>query len=245
MPYLFNAIIGGVVGTLIYYLSDVLPVTRNFSRPQCRVCQQPYSVKEYVVNHTCSQCMNNTSPRFSILFIISIMLCILLNFFPFSTLGFLATLPIMIFLGVVAVIDIEHHLVLIETTLFGVVLFFIYGIIINGLQRTVFGALAGGLIMLTFYFFGLLFSKIVGKLRQQEIEEVAFGFGDVSFGLILGLLTGFPAVIIAIIFSILLFSAYTFVLVFVLLITRRYRAYANALPFTPFLILGAIAIFYL
>ncbi len=245
MSLIMSIVFGGVVGTLVYYLSDVLPVTRNFSQPKCRVCNQPYTMEEYLVLHTCSHCGKNTSSRFFIILFSAMVLCILLHFFPFSNLNFYATLPILIFLGVIAVIDIEYHLVLIETTLFGVVLFLIYGIIIHGIQSTLFGALAGLLIMLSFYFIGLLFSKIIGKLRHQEIKEVAFGFGDVCFGLILGLLTGFPAIIRAITFSLLLFSAFTFALVFVLLISRRYRAYTKALPFTPFLTLGAIAVFYL
>ena len=147
-------------------------------------------------------------------------------------------------MGVILVIDIEHHAVLIETSIFGFVLCSIYGIILNGFQRTVTGALAGLLVMLAFYFIGLAFSKIIGALRHQAIDEVVFGFGDVCLGLNLGLLTGWPLIIGAITIAILAFEAFTFIFFIVLLLSRKYRAFSSALPFTPFLILGAVAIYY-
>jgi len=246
MSLIIIVIVGGIIGILINYFSDVLPVSRRITRPLCRVCNQPYSIKDYLVSCRCSRCGNSrTSTRSIIVLISAIVICILLKFFPFSILGFWATLPILIFLGVILVIDIEHHAVLVETSMFGFVLFFIYGIILNGLRRTIIGALAGFLIMLIFYFLGLAFSKIVGKLRHQEIDEVAFGFGDVGFGLILGLLTGWPLIVGAIFISFLAFGAFSLVLFFALLLSRRYHAFSSALPFTPYLILGAIAILYL
>jgi len=63
------------------------------------------------------------------------------------------------------VIDIEHRLVLFETSIVGFVLFSIYGIILRGFINTIIGALAGFLIMLLFYFLGMAFTKIIGKLR--------------------------------------------------------------------------------
>ena len=143
------------------------------------------------------------------------------------------------------VIDIEHRLVLTQTTIFGFVLLFLYGIRMHALLSTVFGALAGFLIMLIFYILGIAYTKIAGKLRHQKIDEVAFGFGDVCLGTILGLLTGWPLIVGAIIISILASSAFSLVLIFALLLTKRYHAFSNTLPFTTFLILGAIAVFYL
>ena len=238
-------IVGEFIGFLINYFSDVLPVSRRFTRPLCKVCNQPYSIKDYLVTYRCSKCGNRTSTRFITVLISAILICILLKYFPFSILGFWATLPIIIFLGVIVVIDIEHHAVLIETSIFGFVLFFIYGIFLMGLLRTIIGALVGFLIMLSFYFLGHLFTKIVGKLRHKEIDEIAFGFGDVCLGTILGLLTGWPLIIGAIIIAFLTFAAFSFVLLFVLILTKRYRAFSNAQPLTLFLILGAIVVFYL
>lgn len=245
MSLTLNVIVGGIIGLLINYFADVLPASRRFTRPVCSGCDQPYTTRDYLISFKCSRCGNKRSTRSIIVFISAIVSCILLKFFPFSVLGFWATLPILIFLGVITVIDIEHRLVLFETSLFGLVLFFIYGMILHGLLRTMTGALAGLLIMLSFYLSGIGFSKIVGKLRGRNISEVAFGFGDVFAGSFLGLLTGWPAIAGVVIIALLAFGAFSFVFLIVLLVSKRYRAFASALPFAPFLILGTIAIFYL
>lgn len=245
MSLILVVIVGGIIGILINYFSDVLPVSRRIARPLCRVCNQPYSIRDYLISYRCSICGNKTSTRSIIVLISAIVICVLLKFFPFSILGFWATLPILIFLGVIMVIDIEHRVVLVQTSIFGFVLFFLYGIRLSDLLSTIFGALAGFLIMLIFYYLGIAFTKIAGKLRHQEIDEVAFGFGDVCLGTILGLLTGWPSIVGAFLISILTFVAFSLVLFFALLLSKRYHAFSNAQPFTTFLILGAIAIFYL
>jgi len=245
MSLILTVILGVIIGTLINYFSDVLPLTRRLTRPLCPQCNQPYGIKDYLVSFRCSNCGKRRSIRSIIVLVCAIFSCILLIFFPFANLSFWATLPILTFLGVILVIDIEHRIVLIKTSLLGIILFSIYGIILWGFFGTFFGALAGLLIMLLFYFMGIVFSKIIGKLRHREISEVAFGFGDVFAGTFLGLLAGWPAIVGVIIFAIIAFGAFSFVFIIVLLISKRYRAFANALPFTPFLIIGVIAFFYL
>jgi len=119
MLLILNVIIGGIVGILINYFSDVLPISRRFTRPVCTCCSHPYSIRDYLIFNNCSQCGTGRSKRSFIVLIIAIVVCILLNYFPFSTLSFWATLPVLIFLGVILVIDIEHRVVLIETSIFG------------------------------------------------------------------------------------------------------------------------------
>ena len=238
-------IAGGAAGILINYFSDVLPVSRRITRPVCGVCGQPYSIKDYLVQFKCSNCGNTHSKRSVLVIAVSIGCCILLLFFPFSTLGFWATLPILVFLGMIVVIDIEHRIVVFQTNIIGFVLFFTYGILMNNLSETLLGALGGFAITLTFYLLGKAFTKLAGKIRNREINEVALGFGDVCLGTILGLLAGWPVIVGAIIIAIFSFSAYSIVLLAILIISKRYRSFSNAQPFTLFLILGMIAIFYL
>jgi prepilin signal peptidase PulO-like enzyme (type II secretory pathway) len=176
---------------------------------------------------------------------VSILLCIALYFFPFYTLSFWATLPVLVFLGVITVIDIEHHLVLFETTLFGIVLLAIYGISLHGLVNAVYGGLGGFAILLSIYFLSIGFSKLIGLLRGKNIHGVVFGFGDVSAGSFLGLLTGWPAVAGAIMIAFLAFAVFSVAYLGVLVLTRQYKAFTSALPFAPFLVLGTIAVFYL
>ena len=242
---IINIIVGGLVGILINYLSDVLPVSRRFTRPVCASCSHPYSIREYLTFKKCSQCGTNRSKRSFIVLVTAIVICILLKYFPFSTLSFWVTLPVLIFLGVIAVVDIEHRVVLIETSIFGFVLLLIYGIILHGLFRSIAGGLVGFLITILFYLLGIAYVKIAGKLKHQVIDEVAFGFGDVLAGTFLGLLLGWPSVFGAIIIAIFTFGAYSLIYIVVLLKSKRYNAFSTALAFTPFLILGTVVMFYL
>jgi len=244
MSLIINAVIGGFAAVLINYLADVLPITRRFSRPICLNCGKPFTLREYLISFRCSKCKSRTSFRVMAVTFLSILSCILLEFFPLNGLSLWATLPILVFLGVILVIDIEYRVVLIQTSIFGLVLFFIYGILLHNFLATLAGGIAGFLIMMALYYFGILFTKVMGKIRNQEIDEVALGFGDVYVSAFLGLFTGWPAIIGVILLAILASGAFSFLYILVMLITRKYRSF-SAIPYTPFLIIAAIALFYI
>lgn len=237
--------IGIVLGILINYLADVLPLTRRFSQPTCPKCNHKYSLKEYVFLLKCPVCGHKKNIRHVLVLICVSTISLLLKLFPFYVLNYLATLPLLLFLGVIVVIDFEHRLVLIETSLFGLFLCLAYGILFHGFIGALIGALGGLLIMLSFYFLGIAFGKIISKLRHRAIDEVPFGFGDVLVGTMLGMLTGWPAIFGSILVGILAFAAYAVIWLMVLVVLKRYKAFTNAQALTPFLILGTILIFYL
>ena len=64
------------------------------------------------------------------------------------------------------------------------------------------------------------------------------------FAAFLGLLTGWPTIAGTIIIAILASGAFSLLFIISLVITRKYRAF-SAIPYAPFLILGAIATFYI
>ena len=244
-PILLSAFLGLVIGTLINYLADVLPATRRFSQPVCPECSQPIPLKATLLSRPCPHCSYKRTKRHLIVLIISAILCVLLQSFPFHGLNFWVTIPLLIYLGVIVVIDLEHRLVLVETSLFGLVLMLVYGLSFHGLVNAFSGALGGMLIMLALFFLGMGFGKVVGIIRHKVINEVPFGFGDVVFGTILGLLCGWPSIVAGLLLGILLFSAYSVLWLISLIITRRYKSFSNAQALTPFLILGSIILFYL
>jgi len=94
--------------------------------------------------------------------------------------------------------------------------------------------------MLALFLLGGLFAAVLGRLRGKPINEVAFGFGDVLLGGVIGLMVGWPDIFRSLLITI--FSAGMFSLIYVLamLIQSRYRI-GSTLPYAPFLILGAIA----
>jgi len=244
-PILLSAFLGLVIGTLINYLADVLPATRRFSQPVCPECSQPIPLRATLLSSPCPQCGHKRPIRHWLVLIFSVILCVLLQFFPFRGLPFWATLLLLAYLGVILVIDLEHRLVLVETSLFGLILMGAYGIAFHGIKIALIGALGGMLIMLALFFLGMGFGKVVGIIRHKAINEVPFGFGDVVFGTILGLLCGWPSIAAGLLLGILLFSAYSVLWLITLVITKRYKSFSNAQALTPFLILGCIILFYL
>jgi len=236
---------GYASGVLINYLADVLPATRRLTRPACSQCDQPLTLKDYLLLRRCDQCGERRSARSVVVVVLAVVFSLLLAVFPVPGLGYWGSLPLMVFLGVVALIDIEHRLVLIETSLVGLALCFVYGVILRGVVPTLTGGLGGLLVMLALFFLGILFSRIVGALRGRKVGTTAFGFGDVFAGTFLGLLMGWPLIAGAIIIGMLTFAVYSIVYILYLVVTKRYSAFATALPLAPFLILGAVVMLYL
>lgn len=234
------ALVGALVGVLINYLSDVLPTTRQLSQPTCPECQGAYRLKDYLLIWRCAHCGRRHSPRHAVVLVASVAACVALVFFPLAGLPWPAWIALLVFLGVIFVIDLEHRLVLFETSLVGLVVCFVYGWILQGFLPALLGGLGGLGIMLGFFLLGALFSRIVGLLRGRKVGEVAFGFGDVFAGTFLGLLMGWPLIMGAVTLGLLGFAAYSIVYLGVLLVTKRYQAFGNALPLVPFLILGAV-----
>lgn len=241
--------LGAACGVIINYLADVLPIYRKPGIPLCSNCVQKFTLYNYLISFKCKNCGQPVSLRTLLVLIFSIAAALLFWLFPYQNLSFWWMLPVMIFLGVILVIDIEYRVVLIQTSIFGLVLMFLIGLVnqgftLPGLLITLAGGAAGLIILLALYYFGAFFSKTLSKARGQQIDEIAFGFGDVYAGTFLGLMMGWPNIIGTLILAVLLSGAFSLLYVLVLLILRRYKAY-SAIPYTPFLILGAIVLPYL
>ena len=241
---ILSPFVGLLIGVLINYIADGLPESRRRSQPVCPKCSHPYSLKAYLLFQKCQNCEGSRCLRGYLVLGAAVLFSVLVRFFPFYTLGYWETLPVLLLLGVIIVIDIEHHIVLVQTSLIGIVLFMIYGSLMHGFLKALYGGLAGLAVTLGFFILGIVFTKFLGKLRGKSVNEVAFGLGDVFAGTFLGLLAGWPAIIGGIIAAILIFGAYSVIFLIVLLSSRKYRAFASAQPFTPFLILGVISVFY-
>lgn len=238
------AVVGGLSGVVINYLADVLPRTRRLTKPVCPHCDKPYTLKGYLISFKCQNCGAKPSTRTLLVLILSIIASVIVGIYPLGGLNFWLTIPIMIFLGVVFVIDIEYHAVLIEMSIAGLILFALYGYFMQGFLVTGIGGLAGCLIMLAIYFFGIFFSKTMAKIRKEENSEPGMGFGDVYVGAFMGLFAGWPWVIGMIIIAVIVSGLYSFVYLMVKSIRKDYQAYST-IPYAPFLIIGAIAIYYI
>lgn len=188
-------IAGWICGVIINYLSDTLPDHRRFRLPYCSECKQDVSVLNYISGQPCKKCGSPKKTRFWLVIIVSVLLFIYLLFIPGITITTLVMdILVYLFLILITVVDIEHHLVLHVISLAGAILFGIIGVISHGWLQTALGGLAGFGIMLLFYLLGRAYSGYVAHKRGVEIDE-GMGFGDVNLGGVCGLLLGWPGIV--------------------------------------------------
>ncbi|MEJ2708239.1 MAG: prepilin peptidase [Anaerolineales bacterium] len=238
-------ILGWGAGMLVNYLADVLPVRRKLVAPFCLQCQvSQNTVRYFLWPRRCENCGQRRAFRTWIVEAAYIVTAFWLWNQPPQKLGFWLGFFILIYFGVVVVIDLEHRLILHPTSAFGALLGLGTGIWLHGLSTTLLGGLAGFGGMLGLYIFGILFVKLVSRGRGSAGgESEALGFGDVILSGVLGLFLGWPAIVMGLTFAIVLGGMVSLIYLLGMLIARRYRSFA-AIPYGPFLIAGAVFLLY-
>jgi hypothetical protein len=212
-------LLGGAAGMLVNTLADVLPP--GAGRPG-----KGRSWRKWIV-------------------ISGMLLAGLLAFiFPPQGWNFWLTLAVWTYFCLVAVIDIEHRLVLHVTSLVGLALGLLGGTLRAGLPASLVGGLSTLAIQLILFGLGILFARVYQVLRKRAINEVVFGFGDVILGTISGLMLAFPASLYGLVYTILLAGAFSILYLGYLLVSGRYRP-GVPFPYAPFILLGTILVLYL
>jgi prepilin signal peptidase PulO-like enzyme (type II secretory pathway) len=92
------------------------------------------------------------------------------------------------------------------------------------------------------YLLGGLFARSVQRLRGQNLDEVAFGFGDVTLSGVIGLAVGWPGILVAIFIGILAGGIFSMLFLLFMIVRRKYEAFVP-IPYSPFLILGALVVY--
>jgi leader peptidase (prepilin peptidase)/N-methyltransferase len=162
---------------------------------------------------------------------------------PYSVLEFLAGFLVLVYFGMVAVIDLEHRLIPHPLSLAGSILGLVFGFWQHGLILTLLGGLAGFGIMLGLFLFGELFVKIFIRRRRPDFEDTALGFGDVILGGVLGLFVGWPGIVLALITGILIGGISVLFYLIARLALGRYRSF-DFVPYGPFLLSGAFFVLF-
>jgi leader peptidase (prepilin peptidase)/N-methyltransferase len=239
-----GAILGWCAGNLVNYLGDVLPKTRRFSQPYCTLCGKPMKWWNYISYHTCLNCSARRPLRdwgFQIFFVGAFSF---LWIHPSARLGYWLGSLLLVYFGLVFLIDLEHRLVLHQVSLVGVVLGLAVGIWLHNIWITILGGAAGFGIMLALYYLGEVYARWMARRRGQESDEVALGYGDVNLSGVLGLILGWPGIIVGLVFAILAGGIISLGYIILLLIAKKYKPF-TAIPYAPFLIFGAIILLYL
>lgn len=236
-------LVGAIIGYLVELLVRIIP-TRSLDT-KCGQCGKTiaYSENQFFLKR-CPSCGAKPAIRPLIIFVISMVGAILLGFNQSSPANVLLGWSILFFLLVIAFIDIEHHLILHSTTLFGLFFSAAAGTAIHGFKRSIVGGAIGLLFIGSFYIFGVFYAKYKSRKDKAGMEfEEALGFGDVTLATVLGMFLGHLEVFPALILGVFLAGGFSLVIVLKMVISKNYSSQIY-IPYGPFLILGAIAYLY-
>lgn len=235
---------GWLAGIIVNYLADVLPVQRKLVKPFCLSCRTEQDWVEYLLwPRKCHKCQSQRSKRTYIVELVFILSSIYLLKVELDGISFIPALILLIYFGVVAVIDIEHRLILHPVSVVGLLLGIIYGLSLHGLRSTLIGGLAGFGSMLLIYIAGVGYVRLAGWLGRPT-DEVALGYGDVNLSGVIGLLLGWPGMGAGLVITILLSGLFSLGYILVMKARRQYSP-DLALPFGPFFIAAALILLYL
>ena len=253
-------LIGWISGWVVNYLADALPATRRFSHPACTQCGHALPFGAYLALRPCPNCHQHRPARVwlvqTILLAANLYIWFrppfgIFSFHPPYRMEYVLGSILLTYFATVFVIDLEHHLILHPTSIFGALFGLGLGLWINGVFATLIGGLAGLIIMLAFYCFGVLFSRLrARRMRgagQEADDEEALGSGDVILAGVLGLILGWPFIWFGLLLGILLGGLAGIVMVLYLMIARRYKTEALMvfMPYGPFFITGAFLLLFI
>ena len=251
---LLYALLGFLVGVLINLLADQLPRWRRLRRaPFCPYCEEPRPPWAWIgtlaylrFKPQCQHCGAPISWRHPL---VELGMAGLFAFLWYqygqgepSALLIPYTVYSSIFM-LVLVIDLEHKLIL------NVIMYPAWALALLGSLlhpephffrlALLGGALGYGLLFLV-YLLGVLFVKVMSRMRGKPVNAVAFGYGDVRLGGFIGLVIGFPGVLSALFIAILLGGLAGLLYWFVAAVIRRRYSLFTAIPYGPFLVIGAM-----
>jgi prepilin signal peptidase PulO-like enzyme (type II secretory pathway) len=238
-------IFGIASGMLVNYLVDTLPWKRRLAKPFCLNCDAPQPLVNYLlVPRRCTQCSTPRSWRTWLVEIIFVALAQWTAYLPANKLGFWLGWLILVYFGIVAVIDIEHRLILHPVSWAGVGLGLAIGMVRNGWLDTLIGGAVGFGLMWLLYRLGDTIMRGVARLRKQTLEEVALGFGDVNLSGIIGLMLGWPLVAWGLFLTAVIGALVSLAYLIIMVVQRRYR-WDTALPYGPYLVAAAFLLLFL
>lgn len=240
------AITGLIGGLVLNQLADVLPHDKSPRQPVCQneACLKSYSWAEFLRFARCPHCGQRRSLRSLWMPLGLAAFSLYLWLKAGSPLMFGLDLLVLFYLTLVAVIDLEHRLVLRILSLPGLLLCAAIGFFVRGWQGSLLGGLGGFAIMMAFYLLGIVFTKIRARRmgNEQADGEEALGSGDVTLATLLGLLLGWPLIWFNLLMGILFSGVISLLIIAILLLRRQYlqQAMNVFIPLGPFFIASTL-----
>ncbi|OGO16063.1 MAG: hypothetical protein A2Z14_12460 [Chloroflexi bacterium RBG_16_48_8] len=244
--------LGFILGVVINLLADSLPHYRRpkgFHCPACSAKKTPLAwsgvISFLTGNRECAYCGKLQEWRAPLVEITLAVGGYLIYRANPSYAVFISGLVILFIYLLIIVIDIEHRLILhIVSGPSALVVFLLR--FLNPepeFTETIVGGVVGFFSFLLLYFLGQLFAMVMGRLRGTQIDEVAFGFGDVTLAGVIGLTAGWPGVIVALILGIFLAGIFSFLFIIARMLVRRYSPFMP-IPYGPFLVIGCLMVYF-
>ena len=226
MEILLAILIGWIGGAAVNYIADELPSKRRLTKPYCVYCFDPQPLLNYFFwPRYCSSCQHRRPWRVWVVEIAFILISVWLWHAPHDRLGYLLSFVLFVYFGAVVVIDLEHRLILRPLSIGGIILAAACGWLMHGWQNTLIGSMFGFAIMFIFYLFGRLVTRHIARQQNQDPAhaEEAFGSGDVTLAIILGLFLGWPLIWFGLLLGVLLLGVGVLPLAIHLFVKRRMK----------------------
>lgn len=271
LPVIFALLVGLVAGVVINVLADELPYRRGLwwptypdgtKRPPLtwlgllafmlgqREPQQPVPDEKHARPHVGH---NRLGWRYPLVEIASIALMLLAVFATRDDAGMTAAQLIfywvhLAFLLLILVIDIEHRMIYSIVTRPALVIALLDALLLPVLAPPLVDAAAGAAfgfgVFYLIYLGGVLFVKMMERRRGEEIDTVAFGYGDVRLMAVCGALLGFLGTFLAMFITIFLGAIGAMVYLFgKRLLSGQYRAF-SPIPYGPYIIIATIIVMF-
>ena len=239
MELFLFALLGWFVGLVINRAADNLPAQRSLlDAPHCPYCGTPRPVLDQtallsflLLRGRCSNCHAPIPLRAPVVELASALaFAYLWTRFSAPVELLLALIYTAVFL-LVLVIDLEHRLILNVVILPATLL----AALASPLSQLGWASsLLGGVIAFVIVFGIYIFAEVFSRWRKLNIEGGAFGQGDVKLALFMGIVTGFPAVLQAILVTILLGGVGAILFLLYQFVVHRRSAMTTAIPYGPF-----------
>jgi leader peptidase (prepilin peptidase)/N-methyltransferase len=244
---LLYALFGWLVGVFINYAADRLPQDLPLrGAPVCAHCRMRRAPAAWsaVLGYLSSRrlCLGCGAPlavRSVLVELVTpvVFVGLLWRYGPSTQLSLLTFYSAVLIL--VTVTDLEHRLIQ-HVIIVPAILMAMGGAFLNAemsARRAFLGGAAGLIVLYGMYLLAQPVSRTLGRLARRQVDEVPFGFGDVTLGAFVGLVTGLPGVFIALFITILSAGVVAALLIVARALLRRYAIF-SAMPYGPFLALG-------
>lgn len=249
---LLAILLGYLLGVVINWLADSLPVDRRLHSPVCQQCGQrrEWTAWSGLVGWVfgrdrCNACGHRRPWRAPLVELAAMILTGWLFWRDPASSVFWPGLLVGFVLLLIFVIDVEHRLILHIVTGPAAIVIALVNIfwVEKGVSKVLVGGAVGFAAVLLLYLFGAGFVMLISRMRGETLDEVAFGFGDVTLSGVLGVMVGYPGIILALFAGVMAGGAFSLVYMLGMKLRGRYDAFA-AIPYGPFLIIGASLVYF-